>query len=1294
MNLAKGLVLAIVALIIISAVPSLPVASSQGPATVAVLYVPLRNLNLAFLYAEASAAPGNPLYGHLMNSTLLSQVLPPPSQVSGNASLLQGMGFRVLGVLEGSMILFEARLGQLEEDFGGQARYFSYMGREYFVYSSYVPGVGYVYASNFTLQPLGLTSGLQGVGPGELREAYGVGNMTGSGVPVGIVTYYGDPLLGDELEAFDTAYGLPGAPVSYVPIGPYDPNLGLYAGWAAEAEALAEAVHSMAPGSPIVIYAAWQGLPLSAMAAEADQLNSTPIVLIPFGAPEGLVNYLGYGFYLFNFYLADVYFALGAAEGITFVAPTGDNGSIYPYGPLGSLYYPASSPWVLAVGGSTSFVSGNLTAQSSWSAEGDVGSQAGVSAVEPMPWWQGLLRQQPPQGFPYGRGSPDVVADASPATGLSVITSSGRGSAWGNGLAAAVVAGELADVEGYVGHGLGLIAPTLYLMYRGTPCNASTRSAFEQAYPGYSFPWLAGRGYSVLNGLGAVNASRLARWLAGESLLRAINCTVPRLLVSASLSPQGPELLPGQRLSVVASVTYYNETVSSGFVNLYIETAQQGVVEVVPMSYSAGLWRASVTVPANASGPAMIAVEARYNGTWGIYEYEAFIGYFVDDLNLSPGPHVGPLGMSYEVVELNGTPVNVPTLFEVLYYCYENNTYALEEVTSGTPIEVRPPGYYIVEAQPPAFAAIPLASGPLVAVSYSPEAAWGYSPSPGSCLYFTVSLAAPAEAGPETSAMLEHGSNVTVYLASNSSGLVSTFYQAYVYYNTTLGEYWGCVRLPSYVGQGYYAVIVETNYSSAELGPVEGVAYGYVYVSPPLRATITAPAYSMMGQPITVYANVTYPNGTPVRLGYFTLSVRPASGGPSASLPMQFNSTLGLWEATITLPWSNGSLEGVSARQPQAWDIEVYGQGVYSQLAPLETQVIEMPVYYYFNRTLAAGQFYPTDSYFEDVNLTFSGALYNDVFAGTDYIVDSNVTILYSSSYGDLVIVDSNVTLAYSRLGRVVLVNSSLTLLWSNVSGLAEGPGSRVTVVVPAYVREAVGYLQSLMAEYLSQAMNNLSLVREELLGDLGSLSYELSGVRFNVSLLQGQLYQAMENLTAAWQYLRGLRANVTALGYAVNASLAYAKAMLQEANSAVSQAGYVVSEFRSLASQVRSNVTAEAELVNALWSNVSSLGEALSRAETNITLLRQNVTQLASYQGVEASRLSSWISGNYTALHSQLTQLSSSVSAQGSRLSSQASSLARATAVAVAGLALAIAALALALLQFMPRRPRRAPKA
>src|SRR5262249_38291167 len=94
-------------------------------------------------------------------------------------------------------------------------------------------------------------------------------------------------------------------------------------------------------------------------------------------------------------------------QGVTFIASSGDYGA--------PVSYPAISPNVLAVGGTTLNLSGNT-----WSSEtGWSGSGGGLSSVETQPAYQkGIVTQSTTQ-----RTSPDVAYDANPNTGFPVYNS-------------------------------------------------------------------------------------------------------------------------------------------------------------------------------------------------------------------------------------------------------------------------------------------------------------------------------------------------------------------------------------------------------------------------------------------------------------------------------------------------------------------------------------------------------------------------------------------------------------------------------------------------------------------------------------------------------------------------------------------------------------------------------------------------------------------------------------------------------------------------------------------------------
>ncbi len=171
---------------------------------------------------------------------------------------------------------------------------------------------------------------------------------------------------------------------------------------------------------------------------------------------------------------ADSAFQLGVTQGQTFSAATGDNGS-YPcpngstapqngsYGSTTTLSvnYPASSPYVVAAGGTTlnTTSADAYTSEASWPYSG-----GGVSSSEARPSWQSSSYAH--------RSVPDVAFDAdwtnSPiivyftASSTSGIPQSGYYTNGGTSLASPLFVGAWARLESANGNGLGFAAPALY----------------------------------------------------------------------------------------------------------------------------------------------------------------------------------------------------------------------------------------------------------------------------------------------------------------------------------------------------------------------------------------------------------------------------------------------------------------------------------------------------------------------------------------------------------------------------------------------------------------------------------------------------------------------------------------------------------------------------------------------------------------------------------------------------------------------------------------------------------------
>lgn len=106
----------------------------------------------------------------------------------------------------------------------------------------------------------------------------------------------------------------------------------------------------------------------------------------------------------------DSVLAVAVAQGQTFAFATGDSGGLQCGGSAPGVAYPASSPYVVAVGGTSL---GSLTVhglQTAWSLGG-----GGISTFEQRPSWQAGVNSS---AF---RALPDVSYDADPYTGVDVV---------------------------------------------------------------------------------------------------------------------------------------------------------------------------------------------------------------------------------------------------------------------------------------------------------------------------------------------------------------------------------------------------------------------------------------------------------------------------------------------------------------------------------------------------------------------------------------------------------------------------------------------------------------------------------------------------------------------------------------------------------------------------------------------------------------------------------------------------------------------------------------------------------
>jgi subtilase family serine protease len=190
-------------------------------------------------------------------------------------------------------------------------------------------------------------------------------------------------------------------------------------------------------------------------------------------------------------------FQLAVAQGQTFSVSTGDAGSDEcGDGQANSASYPASSPWVVAVSGTTLRASDTTWARENvWLDAG--GSPSSAEAAQP--WQAGLT-----YGTFAGQRGPDVAFDANPSSGELVLLQGNYYQIGGTSLAAPLFAGSWARIL-ESNPALGFAAPSLYTL---------PAAALHDVRAGNNGQYLAKPGWDWATGLGSFDVGRAAAILA------------------------------------------------------------------------------------------------------------------------------------------------------------------------------------------------------------------------------------------------------------------------------------------------------------------------------------------------------------------------------------------------------------------------------------------------------------------------------------------------------------------------------------------------------------------------------------------------------------------------------------------------------------------------------------------------------------------------------------------------------------------------------------------------------------
>ncbi|AOJ88269.1 peptidase S53 [Burkholderia sp. MSMB0856] len=320
-----------------------------------------------------------------------------------------------------------------------------------------------------------------GHNPTQFPGIYSVGSApTAGNTTVGIIAEGNltQPVI--DLTTFETNNRLPAVPVSVINAGTPSADTSANVEWSLDSQTIV----GMSGGvKQINFYVApsfaWSDMALAINRAVSD--NTARVVNMSIGGCENWAPTAS----------MDVLFEMAVAQGQTFSVSTGDSGSV-AYGCSGtSVQYPASSPYVVAVGGTSLYTNGNGSygGEMAWDSGG-----GGSSGFEPIPTWQSNVPQLKGRAF---RGLPDLAFDADPNSGAQIIVGGQLETLGGTSLSAPLFAATWARLlSGSCATNPGFAAPTIY------SAQATTPSIFRDITYGSNGAYSAGSGWDFVTGWG------------------------------------------------------------------------------------------------------------------------------------------------------------------------------------------------------------------------------------------------------------------------------------------------------------------------------------------------------------------------------------------------------------------------------------------------------------------------------------------------------------------------------------------------------------------------------------------------------------------------------------------------------------------------------------------------------------------------------------------------------------------------------------------------------------------------
>ncbi|WP_323119823.1 S53 family peptidase [Burkholderia alba] len=507
---------------------------AAGTSTHVVVSLKLRNEAQLQALARDVNNPHSAQYRHFLTSAqFLANYAPTDAQVKAVTDYLRKSGFIDITVSPNrQLVSARGTAGSVKTAFNTPLVHFQYAGRSGFANaaSAQVPrALGAIVGSVLGLQNVAGARPLLKIGAISKPKALAAGTATGhsptefpalydaTSVPtaanatVGIMTIGGVSQALQDLQQFTSANGYATVNTQTIQTngsgGNYSDDQEGQGEWDLDSQSIVGAAGGQV--GQLIFYMADAGASgntgLTQAFNQAVSDNVAKVINVSLGWCETDANADG------TLNAEEQIFTQAVAQGQTFSVSSGDEGVYecnnrgYPDGSNYSVSWPASSPHVLAIGGTTLLTTSSnaFSSETVWNEGLDGNGKlwstgGGVSTITPNPSWQSGSNRQ----------LPDVSFDAAQSTGALVYNYGQIQQIGGTSLAAPLFTGFWARILSANGTGVGFPAAAFYNTIPSTPSLVRYDVVSgNNGYQGYGYN--AGPGWDYPTGWGSIDIAKL-----------------------------------------------------------------------------------------------------------------------------------------------------------------------------------------------------------------------------------------------------------------------------------------------------------------------------------------------------------------------------------------------------------------------------------------------------------------------------------------------------------------------------------------------------------------------------------------------------------------------------------------------------------------------------------------------------------------------------------------------------------------------------------------------------------------